>query len=50
MTYIIHSIIEPQYFYNDTAVTLKYIPVALSVFAQWPPLLTWFNFNPSMDK
>ena len=17
---------------------------------QWPPLLTWFNFNPSMDK
>ena len=28
---------------------LKYI-VALSHCGMWPLLLTWFNFNPSMDK
>ena len=38
--------------YGDYTKTLSCVHTisTLDVFIQWPLLLTWFNFNPSMDK
>ena len=35
---------------KDAILPVDGIPIQTKDGLVWPPLLTWFNFNPSMDK
>ena len=45
----IHGL-TPHYLCNDVTMIVDVSPLRCVCCELWPLLLTWFNFNPSMDK